>query len=214
MPTIEQTRPGVTSRTTRWTAICAVALSAFALTGCSRGDTTSGDSEKLMLSGPTTDIIVAIPRGWHQVINSANPIVPQMVAPTTCMGNAELSCALGLTRLASLTAASAEAAAQAVEKSITSSPGVTMGATATQGPGKIGRRDGYIHRFEFSNASGKLTCEIAAVASGPSTPEANGDREYSVVLVWVSDTSGAPSPSVIDEIVGSAKVAGGTPAAG
>jgi hypothetical protein len=210
MSITDQTKSG---RIARWTAICAVTVSAFALTGCSRGADNDTASEKLMLSGPTTDIIVAIPKGWHQVINSANPIVPQMVAPTTCMGSAELSCALGLTRLASLTAANAEAAVQAVEQSITSSAGVTVGASTTKGPGKVGRRDGFVHRFEFSNSSGKLTCEIAAVASGPSTPEANGDREFSVVLVWVSDVSGAPSPGVIDEIVNSAKVAGGTPAA-
>jgi hypothetical protein len=203
-----------THRFNRWTTICAIALSALVVAGCGQATDKDAAGEKLMLSGPTTDIIVAIPKGWHQVINSANPIVPQMVAPTTCMGSAELSCALGLTRLASLTAPTAEAAVQAVEQSITSSPGVAVGATAVKGPGKVGRRDGFVHRFDFSNPSGKLTAEIAAVASGPTTPEANGDREFSVVLVWVSDASGAPAPAVIDEIVGSAKVAGGTPAAG
>jgi serine/threonine-protein kinase len=42
-----------------------------------------------LLAGPHTDITVAIPPGWHQVIDSTNPKIPEMVTPTTCMGDAE-----------------------------------------------------------------------------------------------------------------------------
>jgi hypothetical protein len=163
----------------------------------------------LLLSGPNTNIVVAIPAGWHQVIDSANPPIPEMVSPTTCMGNQEVSCATGLARIGTLTAPTAQAAEQTIEQAVTTTPGVKTGASISQGPGKVGKHDGYRHRFTFTNSGATFTCEIAAVPSGPTTPDAQGNHEFSVVLVWVSDKPGAPAPDVIDQIIGSAKVAGG-----
>lgn len=162
-----------------------------------------------MLAGPNTNILVAIPDGWHQVISSANPAIPEMVAPTTCLGSGEVLCATGLARIATLTAPSAQAAEANVEQVVTATPGVKIGQSLFQRPGKVGRHDGYLHRFTFSNPSGNLTCEIAAVPSGPSKPDAQGNREFSVVLAWVSDKPAAPKPDVIDQIIGSAVTIGG-----
>jgi hypothetical protein len=192
----------------------ALAISTLLLAGCGSDNGTSESSpnnDHLLLSGPKTDIVVAIPAGWHQVINSANPIIPEMVTPTTCMGSQEVSCATGLARIATLTAPNAQAAAQTVEQAVYTTPGVKPGATVSQGPGKVGRHDGYRHRFTFSNSAGTLTSEIAAVPSGLTTPDAQGNHEFSIVLVWVSDKPGAPKHGVIDQIIGSALVAGGQP---
>jgi hypothetical protein len=194
----------------------ALAVSTLLLAGCGSGsgNGTNPDSQdhgQLLLSGPKTDIVVAIPGGWHQVIDSANPIIPEMVTPTTCMGSEEVSCATGLARIASITAPDAQAAAQTIEQAVYSMPGVKPGATISQGPGKVGRHDGYRHRFTFSNTGGTLTSEIAAVPSGPTAPDAQGNHEFSVVLIWVSDKSGAPKPDVIDQIISSALVSGGQP---
>ena len=183
----------------------ALAVSTLLLAGCGTGSGTSADSSnsgQLLLSGPTTDIVVAIPPGWHQLIDSANPIIPEMVTPTTCMGNQEVSCATGLARIATLTAPNAQAAAQTIEQAVDATSGVKPGVTISQGQGKVGRHDGYRHRFTFSNPGGTLTAEIAAVPSGPMAPDAQGNHEFSVVLVWVSSQPGAPKPDVIDQIVG------------
>jgi hypothetical protein len=167
----------------------------------------------LLLAAPHTDIIVTIPPGWHQVIDSANPAIGEMVAPTTCMGDAEVSCSTGLARIASLTAPTVQAADQAIYQAITSSPGITAGPTTSQGPGTVGAHiDGYIHRFSFSNPGATLTAAIAAVPSGPPTPGTTGNREFSLVLVWVSNKPGAPNPTVIDQIINSAKIATRAPA--
>lgn len=192
----------------------AVAVFTLLLAGCGSGDGASAGSPNngtLLLSGPNTDIVVTIPPGWHQLINSANPMIPEMVTPTTCMGSQEVSCATGLARIATFTAPNAQAAAQIIEQAVTATPGVKPGATISQGPGKVGRHDGYRHRFTFSNPGGTLTSEIAAVPSGPMTPDAQGNQEFSVVLVWVSDKPGAPKPNVIDQIIASTLVAGGQP---
>ncbi len=160
----------------------------------------------LLLGGPNTDITVEIPPGWHQTIDSSNPPIPEMVAPTTCMGNNEVSCALGLTRVASLIAPNEQAAEQLVEQAVAAAPGVKIGATISQGPRKVGSREGYSHRFSFTNPSATLTCEIATVPSGPSKPDAKGNQEFSLVLAWVTNKPGAPNPDVIDQIIGSTKV--------
>jgi hypothetical protein len=84
--------------------------------------------------------------GWHELIDSGNPIIPEMVAPTT---------------------------ADTIQQAVTSAPGVTAGPIASEGPGSIegpgniGKHGGYRRRF------------------------IQGNREFSVVLVWVSD---APTP--------------------
>jgi hypothetical protein len=193
-------------------ALAATAAAAVLLTGCSGGTPTPAPPPAgLLLSGPNTNIVVTIPAGWHQIINSANPIIPEMVAPADCMGSNETACSLGLARIATITAPNLEAAATAVEHAVTTSPGVTTGPTISAGPGKVGTRDGYLHRFTFSNPGAHLTSEIAAVPSGPQIPDAHGNHEYSLVLVWVSDKPGAPTPEAIDQIISSALVTGGVP---
>lgn len=186
------------------------AASILLLAGCGGGGG-SGNAERLLLTGPNMDIAVTIPAGWHQVIDSTNPSTPEMVFPTTCMGSGEVTCATGLARLATLAAPSADAAAQTVERAVATSPGVRPGSSISQGPGKVGHRDGYRHRFTFSNPSARLVSEVAAVPTGSSSPDAQGNHEFSIVLVWVSDAPGAPKPDVIDQIIGSALVVGGHP---
>ena len=115
----------------------------------------------------------------------------------------------GVARIATLTALSAQAAEGTVEQVVTTTPGVKVGQSLSQGPGKVGRHDGYLRRFTYSNASANLICEIAAVPSGPSKPDAQGNREFSVVLAWVSDQPTAPKPEAIDQIIGSALIVGG-----
>ena len=189
----------------------AAAVSAFLLAGCGNGSGTSPTTQPLLLSGPKTDIVVTIPDGWHQVIDSTNPAIPEMVSPTTCMGNQEVNCATGLARLASLTAPSAEAAAHTIEQAITTAPGVKPGATLSQGPEKVGHHDGYRQRFAFTNPGATLTAEIAAVASGPTTPDPQGNHEFSIVMVWISNKPAAPHTNVIDQIINSAQISGGPP---
>jgi len=204
-PERRKTRP----RRLRRTAALAVTLGASALVNACSGNTQQ--PPPLLLSGPTTHIAVTIPAGWHQVIDSGNPIIPEMVAPTTCMGSGEVRCATALARLATLTAPNVQAATKSVEQALKSSPGVKPGASISEGPGKVGRRDGYRHRFTFSNAGATLTAEIAAVPTGSLAPDAHKNHEYSVVLVWVSDKPNAPKVNVIDEIMGSAVAVGGKP---
>lgn len=193
----------------RATTFVAIAASTLLMAGC--GGSGSGNAERLLLSGPNINVAVAIPEGWHQVIDSSNPSTPEMVSPITCMGSQEVTCATGLARLATFTAPSAEAAAQSVEQAVGTAPGVKLGNIISQGPGKIGHRDGYQLRFDFSNPGAKLVSEIAAVPTGASSPDAQGNHEFSVILVWVSDAPGAPKPDVIDQIVGSALFVGGRP---
>lgn len=200
-----------TARSAQARVVCAALTTSALLAGCAGNSGNDPASTPLLLAGPNTNIVVTIPAGWHQVIDSANPPIPEMVSPTTCMGNQEVSCATGLARIGTLTTPTAQAAEQTIEQAVTTTPGVKTGATLSQGPGKVGRHDGYRHRFTFTNPSATLTCEIAAVPSGPTTPDAQGNHEFSVVLVWVSDKPGAPKPQVIDQIIGSAKVVGGQP---
>jgi hypothetical protein len=188
----------------------AIAASTLLLVGCSSGGG-SENAERLLLSGPNIDVAVTIPSGWHQVIDGSNPSIPEMVSPVTCMGSREVACATGLARLATFAAPSAEAAARTVERAVTTSPGVRPGSTISQGPGKVGHRDGYRHRFTFSNSGAKLVSEVAAVPTGSPAPDGQGNHEFSIVLVWVSDAPGAPRQDVIDQIIGSALVVGGHP---
>ncbi|MGH3577976.1 MAG: hypothetical protein ACRDU0_10520 [Mycobacterium sp.] len=193
---------------------CAVVVSAPLLAGCgggSGGAAAPANAERLLLAGPNIDIAVTIPAGWHQVIDSGNPSVPEMVSPITCLGSGEVGCAKGLARLATLTAPSAQAAAMTVQQAVTTAPGLQVGAITSQGPGKVGHRDGYRLRFGFSNSRAKLVSEVAAVPTGSVTPDAKGNREFSVVLVWISDAAGAPNQNVIDQIISSALVVGGQP---
>ncbi len=194
----------------RAATLTAIAASTLLLAACG-GDGGSGNAERLLLSGPNINIAVAIPEGWHQVIDSGNPSTPEMVSPITCMGSQEVTCATGLARLATFAAPSLEAAAHSVEQAVGTAPGVKLGSTISQGPGKVGHRDGYQLRFNFSNPGAKLVSEIAAIPTGSSTPDAQGNHEFSVILVWVSDAPGAPKQDVIDQIVSSALFVGGQP---
>ena len=193
--------------------LAAVIALVLMLGGCGGGNGQNQNSAPLLLSGPSTNIAVTIPAGWHQVIDTADPIIPEMVAPTSCMGSGEVSCASALARLATFSAPDEQAAARAVEHALASGAGVKLGATISRGPGKVGRRDGYLHRFSFTNPAAALTAEIAVVPTGPLAPDARGNHQYSVVLVWVSNKPGAPNPGVIDQIVGSAVAIGGKPPA-
>lgn len=191
--------------------IAATAAAGLVLAGCS--SSSGGDENKgLLLSGPNTNIVVTIPAGWHQVINSANPIIPEMVAPTTCMGAEEVACSLGLARIATITAKNIEEATNAVQAAVIGAPNVTDVADVSKGPGKVGKRDGFRHRFTFRNPGAALTSEIAAVPSGPTTPDAQGNLEYSVVLVWISDKKDAPKIDDINAIIDSTLVHGGVAA--
>ncbi|MGB7795372.1 MAG: hypothetical protein WBL53_03795 [Pseudonocardiaceae bacterium] len=186
----------------------ALAVSTLLLAGCGGG---SQNVEQLLLTAPNTDIAVTIPTGWHQVIDSTNPSTAEMVFPTTCMGNAEVTCATGLARLATFAAPSAEAAAQTVQRAISTSPGVRAASITSQGPGKVGQRDGHRLRFTFANASAKLVSEVAAVPTGSPTPDAQGNHEFSIVLVWISDAPSAPKQDTIDQVIASALFVGGHP---
>jgi hypothetical protein len=188
----------------------ALAVSTLLLAGCGSGGG-SQNSERLLLTAPNTDIAVTIPTGWHQVIDSASPSTAEMVYPTTCMGNAEVTCATGLARLATFAAPSAEAAAQTVQRAVSTSPGVRAGSITSQGPGKVGQRDGYRLRFTFANPNAKLMSDVAAVPTGSLTPDAQGNHEFSIVLVWISDAPGAPKQDAVDRIIGSALFVGGHP---
>jgi hypothetical protein len=187
-----------------------LATSTLLLAGCG-GSSGSDNGEPLLLTGPNIHIAVTIPAGWHQVIDSSNPSIPEMVHPTSCMGGQEVACATGLARLATFSAPTAEVAAQTVERAVTSAEGVRSGKISSQGPGKVGHRDGYLLRFTFSNPGANLMSEIASAPTGSPTPDPQGNHEFSVVLVWVSGAPGAPKPDVIDQIIGSALFVGGHP---
>lgn len=174
-------------------------MTALLLTGCAH-------SPALSLTGPTTNLAITIPDGWHQVINSLNPVIPEMVTPTTCSGADEVSCARGLARTATFAAKSPEQAADVVRQSVLADRRISDVTDVSKGPGKVGSVDGFRYRFTFRNPKAKLTCEIAALASGPATPDPAGNAQYSVILVWVSDNPDAPKADIIDQIVGSAQL--------
>lgn len=177
----------------------------------------TGTAAPLRLSGPDTDITVVIPAGWHQVIDSAEPAVAEMVAPTSCAGSNEVACALALARLANVSAASARAAAQGVQQAVDSGTGVSAGATISQGPRQVAGRAGYLVAFRFSNASGTLTAQVATVPTQTTSasPDATGtagsndsDHQFAVVLVWASAKTGAPDSQTINQIIDSAAFTG------
>ena len=187
--------------------VAALAAVGGALAGCSSPQ--NDDSNVLKLAGPNTNIVVNIPDGWHQVIDSSNPEVPEMVTPMDCFGNNEVACSTGLARIATITAKNLEDAANSVQQAVIQAPGVTDVVDVNKGPGKVGSRDGFRHRFTFKNPGAALTAEVASVPSGPTAALPDGTVEYSVILVWVSDKAGAPKPDAIDRIIGSTLVHGG-----
>jgi hypothetical protein len=121
------------------------------------------------------------------------------------MGNAEQACATGIAGIASLTAPSLQTAAQTVEQAIAAQPGVKEGKTINEGPGKVGRVDGYRHRFTVVNPATTLKTEVAAMPTGPSGTDAQGNHHFSVILMEITTAPGAPKPDIIDLIVSSAQ---------
>lgn len=182
-------------------------FSLLLLTGC--GAQAISLETQAYLIAPNVDIMVGVPQGWHQVINSAGPAVPEMVAPISCMGYLEVSCATGLARTTTFSAPSAGVADSWVVQAMTASLQIRSGETVSEGPAKVGLRDGYRHRFTFTNPNSRFTAEVATVPTGQGSADTVGTQRYSVVMVWVSDRPGAPDPSVIDDIVGSVKVVPG-----
>ena len=153
------------------------------------------------LSGPGVDISVTIPTGWHQI--GAYHQIPQMVYPKAC--SVGIECAFAAARVFSGQDRSAQIAVEAVEQGIAGSPSI-QGATVTnEGPAQIAGRPGYHVRFTYSTPNAKFQAEAAAVETGPTSSD--GVR-ISGVLVFVSDLAGAPSASVIDQIVGSTQLTG------
>lgn len=217
------------SRRAAVAAVAVVALAGLAACGsggsggsagggtASAGAGSTATGAPLRLSGPDTAITVVIPAGWHQVIDSADPSVPEMVTPDSCAGSDEVSCAVGLARLADLAAPSAQAAAQEVQRAVDSGAGVSAGATLSAGPGRVAGQDGYLLRFRFSNSSGTLTSGIAAVPAGTAasggtgspSPSGSASPQFAVVLVWISGKAGASGSGVISQVIDSAALTGG-----
>jgi hypothetical protein len=191
--------------------LTAISAATLVLTGCgsSNDDNHPAANSVLLLAGPTADMTVRIPQGWHQVINTGNPVIAEMVYPTTCIGREEVSCALGLARIASAISPTMDAAVTQVEQAVLGVPGVIPGPDISKGPAKVGDRDGFAHRFMFKNANANFTAVIGAVPSGPLVADAKGNHEYSLVLAWVTDKPGTPGVKALDEIVASAQVYGG-----
>jgi hypothetical protein len=154
------------------------------------------------LSGPGVDLSVTIPTGWHQIPDPVDPQVLQMVYPDNC--SEKLKCASAMARMLSTQASNAQTAAQAGEQTIAGQPGIQGVAITNAGPTQIAGRSGYQVRFTFSTAKNKFQAETAAVETGL---PASGMVPTSLIFVTVSDLAGAPPPSVIDQIVGSAQLA-------
>jgi hypothetical protein len=158
------------------------------------------------LTGPRSYISIEIPSGWHQVINSSNPVIPEIVAPESCFGANEIACHTALARLATVSAKTAEAATDSVKQSIAGQAGVSDLSQIYRGPARIAGQDGFRNRFGFRNPTAAITAEVAALPAGPSTPDAAGNRPFQVVLAWVTDKPDAPSEDVIGLIIQSTTV--------
>lgn len=168
-------------------------------TGLNSPGSLVGDSQ---LSGSGVGLSVAIPTGWHQIPDQADPQLLQMVYPNTC--SEQLRCASAMARVLSTQAASAQTEAQAAEQAITTQPGIQGATLTSEGPIQIAGRTGYQVRFSFSNAKAKFQAVTAAVETGPAS---SGTVPTSLIFATVSDLPGAPPASVIDQIVGSAQLA-------
>jgi hypothetical protein len=164
-------------------------------------NSSSGSVGDSRLSGPAADLSVAIPTGWHQISDQADPQLLQMVYPDNC--TEQLRCASAMARLLSTQAASAQAGAQAVEQAVATQPGIQGAAITSEGPLQIAGRNGYQVRFSFSTAKAKFQAVTAAVETGTASA---GTVPTSLIFVTVSDLAGAPQATVIDQIVGSAQL--------
>ncbi|HET9257503.1 MAG TPA: hypothetical protein VFO16_20200 [Pseudonocardiaceae bacterium] len=153
------------------------------------------------LSGPGADLSVAIPTGWHQIADQADPQLLQMVYPDNC--TEQLRCASAMARLLSTQAANAQAAAEAGEQAVATLKGVEAATVTSQGPLQIAGRTGYQVRFAFTTAKAKFQAVTAAVETGVASA---GTVPTSLIFVTVSDLAGAPPAGVIDQIVSSAQL--------
>lgn len=179
---------------------CSAMLFASTATGAQAALSSSlaGDSQ---LSGSAVAISVAIPAGWHQLVDQDHPQLLQMVYPETCLQGPQ--CASGVARLASGQAPSAQAAALGAEQKITSLSGVQGVSVTSEGPTQIAGHSGYQLHFAYTYANTTFQAATAAVETGP----ASGTVPTSLIFVAVSDSAGAPPASVVDQVISSAQLA-------
>jgi hypothetical protein len=178
-----------------------IALAGPAIAG--RPGPPAGSVDDSRLSGPGVDISVTIPAGWHQIHDRSHPQLPQMVYPNTC--STGVGCAFALASVLSTPAVSARTAAEAAERTVTSQPGIQGTTITSAGPTQVAGRNGYSVRFMYSQSNAKLQAETVAVETGPVS---SGMIPTSLIFVTVSDLTGAPPASVIDQIVDSAQLTG------
>ncbi|MDQ2881741.1 MAG: hypothetical protein M3Y48_11080 [Actinomycetota bacterium] len=157
-----------------------------------------GDSR---LTGPGVDISVTIPTGWRQLPDQSHPQLPQMVYPDTC--STGVRCASALASVLSTPAASTRTAAETAEQAVTGQAGIQGATITSEGPTQVAGRNGYYVRFNYSQSNAKLQAETVAVETGLAS---SGVIPTSLVFVTVSDLTGAPPASVIDQIVGSVQL--------
>ncbi len=169
-----------------------------------RAGSSWGSVDESRLTGPGVDISVTVPAGWRQIHDQSHPQLLQMVYPETC--SVGLECASAMARVFSMQASSAQAGAETAEQAIAGQPGIQGRTVTSQGPVQVATRPGYQVRFIYSNANAKFQAAIAAVETGPVS---SGVVPISLVFVTVSDLAGAPSASVIDQIVGSTQLTAG-----
>lgn len=179
---------------------CTAMLFISTATGAQAASSSSlaGDSQ---LSGPAVAISVTIPAGWHQLVDQDHPQLLQMVYPETCLQGPQ--CASGVARLVSGQAPSAQAAALGAEQKITSLSGVQGVSVTSDGPTQIAGHSGYQVHFVYTYANTTFQAATAAVETGP----ASGTVPTSLIFVAVSDSTGAPPASVVDQVVSSAQLA-------
>ena len=167
------------------------------------------------LWGYGIDFSVAIPTGWHQIPfrfypNKDHPDVHDslMGFPDGChLVKGECS---AIASISSCLGFSMPERIQANLNEIINMPNISEINVISQGPVQVGRRQGYEIRFTFSNSYHEFTAALVGAPSGFARPDSDGKREFSGVFVMVpTDIANAPAPSVIDQIIDSAKVVGG-----
>ena len=186
------------------TVIGGAACSAMLFTSTATGAQAAASSltSDAQLSGSAVAISVAIPAGWHQVVDQSRPQMLQMVYPQSCSQGVQ--CASGIARLASGQTTSAHDAASSAEQTVATLPGVQGASVTSEGPTQIAGHNGYQVHFVYTHANKKFQAATAAVETGPA---ASGMVPTSLIFVTVSDVAGAPPASVADQIIGSAQLA-------
>lgn len=182
-------------------ALCLVAATASLATFATGPDSPSVPVGESRLSGPGTDISVAIPAGWHQIPEQANPQLLQMVYPDNC--TEQLKCASAAARVLTIQAANAQGGALAGEQALASQKGIQDAAITSEGPVQIAGRNGYQVHFSFTAGKNKFQAVTAAVETGLASA---GTVPTALIFITVSDLAGAPPATVMDQIVGSAQL--------